>query len=283
MAVKLQTAGDKGRKLYWEPALESGDDAVPDSRTDCRGCRIMIRKSVIFLACILAAGFQLRATQDFEHSYTLTPGRNISIDNKMGDVKVTGYDGKDIKVSAFTKGPDKDSIKIVDKSFGPQIILFPVSSKLRSSETRVDFEVKVPSSAKLVFLRLKSGSGNIEVSDFSGRLTAESSRGNVKVVNVSGFVDARSISGDMNAEIKQAQGRNQMRFVSMSGDVKVTAPSDFEALVAMRSASGDLKTDFPIEIHKRRYGEHIASGKLGSGTQMLNISSISGNVSLLKK
>ncbi|MEJ2245657.1 MAG: DUF4097 family beta strand repeat-containing protein [Acidobacteriota bacterium] len=243
----------------------------------------MIRKSVIFLVCILAADFQLMAAQDFEHSYTLSPGRNISIDNKMGDVKVTGYDGKDIKVSAFTKGPDKDSIKIVDKSFGPQIILFPVSSKFRSSETRVDFEVKIPNSAKFVFLKLKSGSGNIEVSDFSGRLTAESLRGNVKVVNVNGFVDARSISGDMDAEIKQSQGRNQMRFLSMSGDVKVTAPTDFEALIKMKSASGDLKTDFPIDIRKRRYGEHSAGGKLGSGTQILTISSVSGNVSLLKK
>jgi len=243
----------------------------------------MIRKSAICLVCIFAAGIQLRATQDFERSYPLTPGRNITIDNKMGDVTVTGYSGKDIKVSAYKKGPDTDSIKIVDKSFGPQIILFPMSSKFKSSETRVDFEVKVPESSKFVFINLKSGSGNIEVANFSGGLVAESWRGDVKVVNVNGFIDARSISGNMDAEINQAQGISQLRFSSMSGDIKITAPSDFGALVSMKSSSGDLKTDFPIHIRQGRYRDHMANGKLGSGTQMLYISSVSGNVSLMKK
>jgi hypothetical protein len=281
--VKLQTAGDRKRNKYWEPALESGSDATPDSRTDCGGCRIMIRKSVIFLVCIFASGFQIRAADNFEHSYTLVPGRGITIDNKMGDVKVTAYDGKEIKVSAQAKGPDKDYITVVDKSLGPQILLFPVSSKFKSTNTRIDFEVKVPSSTKHLFLKLKSGSGDIEVTDYSGGLVAESLRGNIKIVNVDGSVDARTFSGDMDVEIKQTKERRQMRFTSMSGDIRVTASPDLGAMVAMTSARGDLKTDFPIDVHQRRYGEHTAAGKLGAGTQMINISSVSGSISLLKR
>lgn len=244
----------------------------------------MIRKSAISLVFVLAAGIQLKAAQDFEQSYPLVPGRqHITIVNKMGDVKVTGYGGEDIKISAHKKGPDKDSIKIVDRSFGPNINLFPVCSKFKSSETSVDFEVKVPTSTKYIFINLESGSGNIEVADFSGSLVAKSSRGRINVVNVDGFVAARSISGDMNAEIKQTQGRSQLQFSSISGDIKVTAPKDISALVFMKSSSDNIKTDFSLDRRQHRYEGPTARGKLGSGTQMIHISSVSGNVSLVKK
>jgi len=247
------------------------------------GDRIMMRKSVIGLICVMAAGVQLKAAQDFERNYTLVPGRHIIIDNMMGDITVAGYEGEEIKVVARKEGPDQEAIEIVDKSFGHQIILFPKSSKFRSTKTKVDFEVKVPNSAKMVFVILKSGSGKIEVSDFDGGVIAESSRGEVRFVNVKGHVRAHSVSGCMDAEIGQSQGRSQMQLTSMSGDIRVTAPPDLEALVAMKSTSGDLKTDFPINVREGRYKEHTAGGRLGSGMQMIRISSVSGSVSLLKK
>jgi len=243
----------------------------------------MIRKSAISLVCILAAGIQLKAAQDFDRSYPLVPWRSITIDNKMGDVQVTGYDGKDIKILAQKKGPDKDSIKIVDRSFGPNIVLIPECSKFKSRETSVDFEVKVPTSAKQISIKVNSGSGNIEVADFNGGLVAVSLRGGIKFVNVDGFVIASSTSGDINAEIKQTQGRSQLRFSSISGDIKVTAPKDISALVFMQSTSDNIKTDFSLDHRQHRYEGPTARGKLGSGTQMIRISSVSGNVSLVKK
>jgi DUF4097 and DUF4098 domain-containing protein YvlB len=243
----------------------------------------MIRKSLIALICILAAVVRLNAAQDFERKYAIVPGRHITIDNQMGNVKVTGYDGTDIGIVARMEGPDKEDIEIVDKSYGPRVVLFPVCSKFKSTQTRVDFEVKVPKTDKPVFMVLKSGSGKIEVSDFNGGLVVQSSRGEVKLLNVEGYVDAHSVSGNMVAEISQSKGRSQMSFNSLSGDIKVEAPPDLQALVAMRSVSGDLETNFPIDIQERRYAGNTARGKLGAGTQMIHLSSVSGNVRLLKK
>jgi hypothetical protein len=243
----------------------------------------MIRKSLIGLICILAAGVQLRAAQDFERSYNLVPGRHITIDNKMGDIKVTGYDGEDIKVVARKEGPDQDEIEIVDRNFGPRVLLFPKVAKFKSTETKVNFEMKVPNDKAPVFVELKCGSGKIEVRDFNGWLVADSARGEARFINVKGSLYARSISGSIDAEIDQSEGRNQMRFDSMSGDICITAPPDFNAWVAMKSKSGDLETNFPLDIHKRRYGERTANGKLGSGMEMIWISSVSGSVSLMKK
>ncbi len=75
-----------------------------------------------------------------------------------------------------------------------------------------------------------------------------------------------------------------MTFRSISGNVEVSAPSNLDALVDMSTASGMLKTDFPIDVQERRYGPgREARGRLGSGKQILWINSQSGRVSLIQK
>ena len=75
-----------------------------------------------------------------------------------------------------------------------------------------------------------------------------------------------------------------MNFTSISGNINVTAAAGLGAFVDMSSATGMLKTDFPIEIQERRYGPgRSARGRVGSGQQLLRMASVSGNVNLVQK
>lgn len=242
----------------------------------------MTRKGAILLIGFIAVGVHLKATQDFEKNYPVTPGRHITVNNILGDISVSGYKGDQIKIIARRKGPDSEAIKIIDNSFGPRVELFPVTSKFKNSKTRVDFELKVPESGDGISLELKSGSGRIEVADINGNLVVNSLRGNVKVENIKGNIFAHSVSGDIDASIKKNGSERWMKFDSMSGNIKVTAPKDIDARVQI-STSGTLKSDFSIPSRKNRYGGQFVRGKLGSGTQRIEISSVFGSVSLLKR
>ena len=47
--------------------------------------------------------------------------------------------------------------------------------------------------------------------------------------------------------------------------------------------SGDLKTDFPLTIEKSKWGAgQKANGRVGSGARNLKMSSVSGDLSLLR-
>ncbi|HWQ34700.1 MAG TPA: hypothetical protein VNQ79_17755, partial [Blastocatellia bacterium] len=60
-------------------------------------------------------------------------------------------------------------------------------------------------------------------------------------------------------------------------------PENLDASVEMSVLSGSLKTDFPLQIEKPEYGPgQKAHGQPGSGSRRLKMSSISGNVSLLR-
>jgi hypothetical protein len=242
----------------------------------------MMRASIGAFAVLFV--LQVALAQDFQKTYTLAEGGQILIGNFLGDIKVTGYSGSTVEIKAYKKGPERDAVEIRDLSFGNRVELSSHHPRFHRGQSTVDFEIRVPNSIRYNFARLSSFGGNVAVSNVIGMLRAESIRGNVEVRDVRGLVSASSVSGNVNVEIIQTREPGNMRFRSISGNVVVVAPANLDALIAMSSDSGMLRTDFAIDIQERRYGPgREARGKLGSGRQVLWINSNSGRVSLIQK
>jgi DUF4097 and DUF4098 domain-containing protein YvlB len=241
-----------------------------------------MRISLVGIA--LAIGLQLASAKDFQKNYILPPGGQIIIENILGDVIVRGYKGNDIEAVARKKGSDRDLVEILDSSLENRIEIHIRPMRFQPMDANVELEIRVPNSIEYNFTRLSSFGGKVEVSDVVGRLRAESVRGNVELSDVRGLVSASSFSGNVKIEIGKNQDRNNMRFSSISGNIDISAPSSLDALVEMSSASGMLKTDFPLEIQESRYGPgRSARGRLGTGKQILNVRSVTGRVSLNQK
>jgi hypothetical protein len=242
----------------------------------------IMRLSLVGFAITL--GLQLASAGDFRRSYTLPPSGQIIIENILGDIKVQGYKGNVIEALAKIKGSDSDSVEILDSSFGNRIEIHIRPTRFQQIDASVDFEIRVPASIEYTFTRLSSFAGKVEVSDVIGRLRVESVRGSVALSDVRGLISASSFSGNVRMEIGKSQDGNNMRFSSISGNIDISAPSNLDAMVEMSSASGMLKTDFPLEIQESRYGPgSSARGKLGAGKQILHIRSVTGRVSLSQK
>ena len=246
-----------------------------------------MRKIILFIA--LAASFsnffpRPGIAQDFHRSYTIPAGGQIRIGNISGNVKLIGYGGATIEVAAYKLGSDRNLVEVEDNSAGDRIDLRAHYLQSHSGNASLNFEVRVPQSMEYNYERLSSVSGNIEVSHVTGRLRAESVSGNIDVLDVSGLVSAGSVSGNVNVDITRLQGNGDMKFSSVSGNVSVKAPASLDANIGMSSLSGSLKTDFPVDVQERPYGPgRSARGRLGSGTRSLRITSVSGQVSLIRK
>jgi hypothetical protein len=245
-------------------------------------------KSKCTIAFAIAFSVALVHAQDFRKSYPILPRGTINIVNPQGNIKVTGYSGKDIEVLAFKKGPDRDFLEIQDNSFGNLINLFPryiqfglVNARMNAS---ADFEIHVPKSTEYNFNSLKSFSGNVEVFDVTGRVWAESVGGSVEIHGVQGMIIASSVSGNVSGDLTQTPLSGNTWFKTISGRILIKAPSNLNAMVKMKSDAGLLNTDFPIEIQEMRYGPgKFADGRLGTGSQRVDIRSVYGNVSLVHK
>jgi len=222
------------------------------------------------------------AAQDFQKSYKLGSGGQIYIGNVSGDVTVTGYDGDAVIVKGYKEGADRDRLDFEDLSSEGRVEVRAHYPKRCDCEASIRFEVQVPRAVKYDFDRISSVSGNVKVSQVSGRVHATSVSGEVTVQGVSGSVTAKSVSGDVEVDINRLDGASEdMKFSSVSGNVSVRMPSEIDADVDMSSLSGGIHTDFPIEVTKERFGPRTsARGKLGNGSRRLQLSSVSGSLSL---
>lgn len=251
---------------------------------------------------MLALVASTAAAQDFQKSYRLSAGGSVSLRNASGNMKITGYDGDAVLVNAFREGRDRDKVQIDDLSSGNRVEIRASYPDCRyNCQADVRFDVRVPRGVRLNLDRISTASGNIEVSnvvagdvrvgtasgdvlikDTSGAIHATTASGEMRVRDASGTVSAQSASGNVEVEIARLEGTNDMKFASASGDVNVRLPANLDAEVEMSSASGAVKTTFPLQIEDRRYGPGSrARGRVGNGSRRLRVSSASGNVSLI--
>jgi hypothetical protein len=244
----------------------------------------MMRKSIA--GFVIAFSLQLTFAQDIRKSYSLPAGGHIVILTRLtrlANIKVTGYEGKEVEIAAYKKGPDRDSIDIKINNFGNKIEILSGQMQLGQDDASVDLEVRVPQAVPYTFDMLSSLGGNVEVSNVNvqGWLKAESVLGNVEIKDVRGPMYASSHSGNVNVDIDQIFGYNFI--FSSSGNVSVRAPAKLDASIEMRSDIGLLKTDFPIEIREDKFGAKFAGRWLGRLKPKLRIGSVHGQVSLVQK
>jgi DUF4097 and DUF4098 domain-containing protein YvlB len=256
---------------------------------------------LIFALVFVMAAVTVASAQDFQQSYRIGAGGSIRIQSVSGDIKMTGYDGDAITVSGFKEGRDRQQVEIEDLSGGNRVEVRVRYPRDCNCDASVRFEVRVPRSVNYNFDKISTASGNIEMSGLTGQLKAHTASGDVLISNVTGPVDAatasgtmrvkdvtgtvsaRSASGDVEVEIARLEGADNMDFSSASGDVTVKLPANLDGEVDMSSATGSLRTDFPLEVKSRRNGPgEWARGRLGNSSRMVRISSASGDVSLLK-
>jgi DUF4097 and DUF4098 domain-containing protein YvlB len=237
--------------------------------------------------------------QEFQRSYRIAPGGSVKVSNVSGNVNVAGYEGDAITVAGFKEGPDIDKVTIEDLSSGNKVDIRVKYPENCECHVNVRFEVKVPRGINYRYdsftsvsgnvkvnqvtgyLRANSVSGNVNVNDVTGSVKANSVSGNVNVGEVNGGVNANSVSGDVEVEIKSLEGTENMEFASVSGNVGVKLPGNLDAEVKLSTMSGDLKTDFPLQIEELRQGRS-ARGRVGNGSRSLKLSTVSGSVSLLQ-
>ena len=124
-----------------------------------------------------------------------------------------------------------------------------------------------------------STSGNLLVSSLDAARTEISSvSGDVRLESVHGDVSATSVSGDMAVTFVSAAARLDAQ--STSGSVSVRLPPDAAFVLDAHSTSGNVTCRFPIVVQDSRNGggNHVLSGKVGSGTGLVAVRTVSGDI-----
>jgi DUF4097 and DUF4098 domain-containing protein YvlB len=234
-------------------------------------------------AALLALGAASASAQDFKKSYDLRPGGRVTVTNMSGDVTVRGYDGESVVVTGTRRGADAEKVEIEDNSSGNEVDLGVRYPRNCDCDASVDFVVQVPRSASFDFAKIASMSGDVRIEGVTGSVRATAMSGDVHVGDVVGTVEATAMSGDLEVAVTRLEGEGDLKFTSMSGDVVVRLPEGAGADVEIKTTSGNITTDFPIQVEEKKFGPgQTARGRIGDGSRALRITSMSGDVRFLR-
>ena len=167
-------------------------------------------------------------------------GGELTIDTGSGDVTLTGHDG------------------------GLRVDTGSGDITLASVRTGV--------------LSLDTGSGDVRVDGLTAsQLTVDTGSGDIVVSGASaGVVGMDTGSGDVRVGL--TGDVSDLSVDTGSGDVEITAPKSLGAAVNIETSSGDITTEFPLQVTRK--GRDGLKGTIGDGKGRLSIETASGDVTL---
>ena len=129
-------------------------------------------------------------------------------------------------------------------------------------------------------LSVDTGSGQVSGSELSAKsIQVDTGSGDIKLTAVTcPELALETGSGSISTEV-----RGPVRDLALetgSGDISVRAPASLAGDVEIETASGEIETDFPIQV-TRHARDHMV-GRIGDGVGRVAIETGSGDVRLLK-
>jgi lia operon protein LiaG len=253
------TFGDGGERHHHDHDYDDDDDR-PRGRT----VRIS-RDRGDFRA---HADLKVRVPMGSRVEFHLAVGR-VSIANVNGDIQVDSH-----SAPVTVTGPKG--------SFGVDV----GSGDVRVSGAEGTLSVDTGSGSVQVTgfrgdeLSVDTGSGQVSGSELSARsINVDTGSGDIELTAVTcPELALETGSGSISTDL-----RGPVRDLSLetgSGDISVRAPATLAGEVEIETASGEIETDFPIQV-TRHARDHVV-GRIGDGVGRVAIETGSGNVRLLK-
>jgi hypothetical protein len=179
-------------------------------------------------------------SERFSKTVALGASGTVLLSNVTGDVVVTGGSGDQVVIDAVKRGRSADDLKAVDievmaKDGRVEIVTrYPRNQEHRwGNSAEVDYTLTVPRRA---LVRVKTVSGDVQVSTVDGELRAESVSGNVRVTDAKNLEGAVTVSGDV--FVKAAGSTGGVTVSSVSGNVVIAGLK--ATSVTGSSVSGDI-------------------------------------------
>jgi hypothetical protein len=232
------------------------------------------------------------AQNDFEWTGQLAPGQRIEIQDVNGSIHASAARDGNIVVTAVKKAgrrgnPGDIRIETYAHAGGVTVcVLYPGSSDCRSggsrnsnndrNDTSVEFTVLVPAG---VGISAHTVNGSVDANGLQSNTEAGTVNGSVTVAT-SGTAQASTVNGDIKAAMGAAP--NGGKFSTVNGGITLQLPASTNANVRVSTVSGDIRSDFPLQMSPDP-GPKNANGVIGAGGQELRISTVNGEVTLVRR
>jgi hypothetical protein len=199
------------------------------------------------------------------------PGQTLCLQNKVGEISVTGADVSECNVTAVITAKAETEEQAEKLAGQVSVKLEPAGDKLYikvetpDNKTKcsitVDFNITAP---KQTALQLETNVGEIKIADITRTIRVESNVGAVSCKEITGDVEVKTNVGEVNVIYsKAALGACNANIKADVGTIDFTAPPNLSAEVNLSANLGSIETDLPLTV--KGMLNQKSSGTIGKG------------------
>jgi DUF4097 and DUF4098 domain-containing protein YvlB len=235
------------------------------------------------VAMILAPSAQAlsgnNVTEDFHKTVPLNANGRVSLENVNGNVEITGWDKNEVQIDAVKSARDQqrlDEAKIEVEGSGDSVRIRTRYPEGDSNDdlASVHYILHVPAGAQLHKIHLVNGS--LQVSQFKGEVNAHLVNGKLKAQDLAGRAELSTVNGSSEVQFSSLANVQEVKISAVNGSINLMLPASPNANVSASSISGNIKSDFPIQVESGFMG-HRMNGTLGSGGTRIELSNVNGS------
>jgi len=134
------------------------------------------------------------------------------------------------------------------------------------------------SESELTSLHAENKSGDITLTKVRGNVTARSATGNLRLSESSGkVVSIESVSGDVHAILGEPVTGN-LNVRTVNGNATVAVPDGSDCRVSLSTLRGTVECGLVLQDEARQ--DQRITGRLGAGTGTLDVSAVTGDITV---
>lgn len=123
---------------------------------------------------------------------------------------------------------------------------------------------------------LNTSNGAITVYSIGGKVKAETSNGELNIKNVKTILGARTSNGKIIVELPNTQ-ESELELVTSNGSINCSIPRRLNLNIEATTSNGKIETS-NIDIITQSFSNNYIRGKIGSGGNLLRISTSNANI-----
>lgn len=215
-----------------------------------------------FLVLGACAGIFGQVHERFHQTIPVSGAPTVHVDNVAGEIRIDAWDKPSVDIHATKSGRDAEDLRnitIDTRTQGGDVFIATKYSN-GTHEGGVVYTISVPTNASL---NIKNVAGTISV------------------VGVSGNVAVETQAGTIAADLGKVDGNRSIRLSATTGTVRLSIARNSSASIVAHSTVGDFSSDFPEIARSRSNLVGVsASGKIGSGSAHIHLSTTMGSITL---
>ena len=240
----------------------------------------------LMIATLPTASFA--AERVWSQTYPLESGGSISLSNINGGVTIVGSARQDVEITATISSRSEEGLNRVDIEVDANANRIEIETDYSKQRGRwnqhgatVEYELKVPSSARLDEIDLVNGS--LEISNISGDIETSLVNGNLTAEGLTGSIELETVNGSVDVSFNRVSSSQRIEIESVNGPIEVFLPSDVDADVDASTVHGRIRNDFGLEVEKGEYVGNDMRGTIGSGGARISLENVNGSIDLRRR